>query len=363
MTIKNLSKTKNLEFQPVYVACTGDEEPEQMVYLKCGGEVCVRERESSHALEGEREGEREGGREGGKVADRQAGMSSDAHAHVRTHAHMRARTRAHSPTISAGQEYEFPYPLEKADGEEEEAWAIKDGNQRSVLKLSFRCVNRLELLEANPADLAATADAKASLQQKLCSAIPSGADGGTELLSAADAAESGRTELTSAAQAAERRGMTSRALMAAKTITGVAEEEVQPASTSMPSEVAGVNAFSSSPAPAPPVSEMQGEGVMDGSRIEISDMPPASAQMKVPSSRMSKAPGVAALPGELQQPPNKAASVPAPRSKRQGAMAVNLHVCVCVCVSVCMYYIYVYIGRFDCAAATGQFDGAAATAA
>ena len=45
--------------------------------------------------------------------------------------------RAHSPTISAGQEYELPYPLQKDIGEEEDAWAIKDGNGRTVLKLRF----------------------------------------------------------------------------------------------------------------------------------------------------------------------------------------------------------------------------------
>jgi hypothetical protein len=39
--IKNLSKTKHLEFLPVYVNDTGDEEPENVVDLKCGGEVCV----------------------------------------------------------------------------------------------------------------------------------------------------------------------------------------------------------------------------------------------------------------------------------------------------------------------------------
>ena len=49
---------------------------------------------------------------------------------------MRARTR-HSRTISSGQEYEFPYPLQKDPGEEEDAWAIKDGNGRTVLKLRF----------------------------------------------------------------------------------------------------------------------------------------------------------------------------------------------------------------------------------
>ena len=43
MTIKNLSKTKNLEFLPVYVNEKGHEEPEEVVDLKCGGEVCVRE--------------------------------------------------------------------------------------------------------------------------------------------------------------------------------------------------------------------------------------------------------------------------------------------------------------------------------
>ena len=62
-------------------------------------------------------------------------MSSDVHAHA--HAHMRARTRAHSRTISAGQEYELPYPLQKGAGDEEDAWAIKNDNGRTVLKLRF----------------------------------------------------------------------------------------------------------------------------------------------------------------------------------------------------------------------------------
>jgi hypothetical protein len=69
VTIKNLSKTKDLEFLPVYVNDKGDEEPEKVVDLKCGGEVCVRERERARAREGEREGGRErgeGGKEGGR---------------------------------------------------------------------------------------------------------------------------------------------------------------------------------------------------------------------------------------------------------------------------------------------------------
>jgi hypothetical protein len=41
VTIKNLSKTKHIEFLPVYVNDTGDEEPENVVDLKCDGEVCV----------------------------------------------------------------------------------------------------------------------------------------------------------------------------------------------------------------------------------------------------------------------------------------------------------------------------------
>jgi len=75
-------------------------------------------------------------------------MSSDAHArarahaHARTHAHtqthMHAHTRAHSRTISAGQEYELPYSLKKDAGDEEDAWAIKDGNGRTVLKLIYK---------------------------------------------------------------------------------------------------------------------------------------------------------------------------------------------------------------------------------
>jgi alpha-tubulin suppressor-like RCC1 family protein len=41
VTIKNLSKTKNLEFLPMYVNDEDDEEPERVVDLKCGGEVRV----------------------------------------------------------------------------------------------------------------------------------------------------------------------------------------------------------------------------------------------------------------------------------------------------------------------------------
>ncbi len=64
MTIKNLSKTKDLEFLPVYVNDAGDEEPEKVVYLHCGGEVCVREsvRARAHGREREREGEGKEGR-------------------------------------------------------------------------------------------------------------------------------------------------------------------------------------------------------------------------------------------------------------------------------------------------------------
>jgi hypothetical protein len=76
VTIKNLSKTKDLEFLPVYVNDKGDEEPEKvdLVDLKCGGEVCVCERESVrvHGREREREGGnvgREGGKEGGRQTD------------------------------------------------------------------------------------------------------------------------------------------------------------------------------------------------------------------------------------------------------------------------------------------------------
>ena len=73
MTIKNLSKTMNLEFLPVYVNDKGDEEPEKGVDLKCGGEVCVCERESARG--GGREGGREGtggGTEGRREVDGQA---------------------------------------------------------------------------------------------------------------------------------------------------------------------------------------------------------------------------------------------------------------------------------------------------
>ena len=47
--------------------------------------------------------------------------------HVRAHTHRSAR-----------QEYELPFPLQKKSGEAEDAWAIKDANGRTVLKLRFR---------------------------------------------------------------------------------------------------------------------------------------------------------------------------------------------------------------------------------
>jgi len=61
VTIKNLSKTKNIAFLPVYVKDECDEEPEEVVDLKCGGAVCERERQ--RARTGGREGT-EGGIEG-----------------------------------------------------------------------------------------------------------------------------------------------------------------------------------------------------------------------------------------------------------------------------------------------------------
>ena len=59
-----MSKTKNLEFLPVYVNDTGDEEPEDMVDLKCGGEVskCEKESTRAHGREREREGKGKEGR-------------------------------------------------------------------------------------------------------------------------------------------------------------------------------------------------------------------------------------------------------------------------------------------------------------
>ena len=35
-------------------------------------------------------------------------------------------------------EYELPYPLQKEDGEKEDAWALKDGKGVIVLKLCFQ---------------------------------------------------------------------------------------------------------------------------------------------------------------------------------------------------------------------------------
>eukprot|EP00802_Teleaulax_amphioxeia_P025771 Tamp_26687.p1 GENE.Tamp_26687~~Tamp_26687.p1 ORF type:complete len:176 (-),score=51.39 Tamp_26687:359-856(-) len=36
-----------------------------------------------------------------------------------------------------GEEYELPYPLQKNEGDEEDTWAIKDINGKTVLKLRF----------------------------------------------------------------------------------------------------------------------------------------------------------------------------------------------------------------------------------
>ena len=74
MTIKNLSKTKNIAFLPVYVKDECDEEPEEVVDLKCGGAVCERERQRARTggREGgreRREGLRERGKEGGRQTD------------------------------------------------------------------------------------------------------------------------------------------------------------------------------------------------------------------------------------------------------------------------------------------------------
>ena len=66
-------------------------------------------------------------------------MRGHTHLH-KNHTHTRKRPFTHYLCWSelSGQEYEFPYPLQKNDGEDEDAWAIKDaGNGRTVLKLRF----------------------------------------------------------------------------------------------------------------------------------------------------------------------------------------------------------------------------------
>eukprot|EP00802_Teleaulax_amphioxeia_P004974 Tamp_04978.p1 GENE.Tamp_04978~~Tamp_04978.p1 ORF type:complete len:951 (-),score=126.65 Tamp_04978:65-2917(-) len=73
VTLRNLSMSNDIKLLPVYVTDTGEEEPEDMVDLKC-----------------------------------------------------------------CGEEYELPFPLQKKSGEAEDAWAIKDANGRTVLKLRFR---------------------------------------------------------------------------------------------------------------------------------------------------------------------------------------------------------------------------------
>jgi hypothetical protein len=39
--------------------------------------------------------------------------------------------------VASIQNYELPYPLQKADGETEDAWALKDASDATVLKLCF----------------------------------------------------------------------------------------------------------------------------------------------------------------------------------------------------------------------------------
>jgi hypothetical protein len=43
----------------------------------------------------------------------------------------------HTHTHTQPQDYELPYPLQKADGDTEDAWALKDASDATVLKLRF----------------------------------------------------------------------------------------------------------------------------------------------------------------------------------------------------------------------------------
>ena len=53
--------------------------------------------------------------------------------HRCTHNH----TCTHTHTHTQPQDYELPYPLQKADGDTEDAWALKDASDATVLKLRF----------------------------------------------------------------------------------------------------------------------------------------------------------------------------------------------------------------------------------
>jgi hypothetical protein len=143
VTIKNLSKTKNLEFLPVYVSDTGDEEPENVVDLKCGGEVCMCVRERARGGEGGREGGnggREGGKEGGRRTgrDRQAGMSSDAHAnaHAHTHTHTHTHTPIHRRFLLV-RSTSFPTRCRRMLGRRKMRGRSRTATGRTVLKLRF----------------------------------------------------------------------------------------------------------------------------------------------------------------------------------------------------------------------------------
>ena len=194
VTLRNLSISNDIKLRPVYVTDTGEEEPEDMVDLKCCGEVSFSLARSfslsrsppppslslpllsSPSLSlplppclplsalvcvcacglGRLALARSLARSAlvslcvcglGWGADMI--LSRGAHiqgthnrAHART-ARARARflslTRACAHTHrSARQEYELPFPLQKKSGEAEDAWAIKDANGRTVLKLRFR---------------------------------------------------------------------------------------------------------------------------------------------------------------------------------------------------------------------------------
>ena len=51
--------------------------------------------------------------------------------------HTQTYIYTHTHTHTQPQDYELPYPLQKADGDTEDAWALKDASDATVLKFRF----------------------------------------------------------------------------------------------------------------------------------------------------------------------------------------------------------------------------------
>ena len=67
------------------------------------------------------------------MRDSDGGVGGVASVHTQPYIY----THTHTHTHTQPQDYELPYPLQKADGDTEDAWALKDASEATVLKLRF----------------------------------------------------------------------------------------------------------------------------------------------------------------------------------------------------------------------------------